>query len=335
MTTDNFSTANSPSQHRKTYPQNWPAYNAAQTSEKDTFQVLLADLCAGVVQPEYSRGRPRMPLADMVYVAAMKVYSRFSARRFDPDVRDAQRKGFIDAAPSFGIVNRYIADAALHPIITDLIERSAEPLSIVESNFAADASGFSTCRFDKWFDAKWGKEKSQRQWLKAHIMCGTRTNVVTAIEITPANVHDSPMLPGLLDTTAERFTMTQVAADKGYLATSNFAAIESHGATPYIPFKSNTTGQRSPLFRRMYGAFLMNEKSWKAEYHRRSNVETTFSMVKGKFGDSVRAKSESGQVNEILLKFLCHNICTLIRAMHLLGVTPNFEPVFQPHASRN
>ena len=65
---------------------------------------------------------------------------------------------------------------------------------------------------------------------------------------------------------------------------------------------------------------------WRTHYHQRSNVETTFSMIKGKFGDSVRAKSYHGQVNEILLKVLCHNICVLIQAIHEIGVTPNFEP---------
>ena len=48
--------------------------------------------------------------------------------------------------------------------------------------------------------------------------------------------------------------------------------------------------------------------------------------MKGKFGDSVRSKSYHGQVNEILLKFLCHNTCVLIQPMHQFGVTPNFEP---------
>lgn len=33
---------------RVTYRQNWPAYNAAQTGEKATFQTLLHDLCNGV-----------------------------------------------------------------------------------------------------------------------------------------------------------------------------------------------------------------------------------------------------------------------------------------------
>ena len=324
MITSNYSTVPSPSQPRRTYPQDWPAYNAAQTSEKDTFMALLADLCAGIPQPEYDFGRPRLPLADMVYTGATKVYSGFAARRFDCDVRDAYSQGLITATPSFNSVNRYIADPRLTPIITDLIERSAAPLSVVESQFAADSSGLSTCRFDRWYDAKWGKEKSQRHWLKAHIVVGTQTNIITAVEVTQSNVNDSPVLPGLLDTTAQRFTMTEVSADKAYLSNSNLRHIEAHGADPYIPFKSNTTGQGSPMWKRLYAYFTLNEDMWKGHYHRRSNVETTFSMVKGKFRDSVRAKSRVGQVNEILLKCLCHNICVLIRATSEWSITPLF-----------
>ena len=319
MTTAQFTT-------RPTYPQDWPAYNAAQTAEKDTFVSLLSDLCAGIAQPDYSFGRPSLPLADMAYAATMKVYTGFSARRFDCDVQEANRQGFTNTAPSFTSVNRYIANPDLTPIITALIERSAAPLSIVESQFAADSSGFSTCRFDRWFDHKWGKEKSKRHWLKAHIVVGTRTNIITAIEVTQSNVNDSPMLPGLLDTTAQRFTMAEVSADKAYLSESNLRHIEGHGADPYIPFKSNTTGQGSPMWKRLYAYFTLHEDMWKSHYHKRSNVETAFSMIKGKFGDSVRAKSETGQVNEILLKCLCHNICVLIHAMHEFGVTPTLEP---------
>ena len=117
MIVSNYSTATAPSQPRKTYPQDWPAYNAAQTSEKDTFMVLLADLCAGISQPEYGFGRPSLPLADMVYTGATKVYSGFSARRFDCDVQEAHRQGLITATPSFNSVNRYIADADLTPVI--------------------------------------------------------------------------------------------------------------------------------------------------------------------------------------------------------------------------
>ena len=239
-----------------------------------------------------------------------------------PTARDSSRP----PPPSFNTVNRYIANPDLAPIIQGLIQRSAEPLGVVESQFAADSSGISTCRFDRWYDAKWGKERSQREWLKAHIMAGTKTNIVASVEVTPSTTNDSPVLPRLLDNTAERFAMAGVSADKAYLSDANLRHIKEHGARPYIPFKSNTTGRGSPRWTRLYAYFTLNEVEWRTHYHRRSNVETIFSMIKGKFGDSVRAKSYHGQVNEILLKILCRNICVLIQAMHQLGVTPDFEP---------
>ncbi len=35
-------------------------------------------------------------------------------------------------------------------------------------------------------------------------------------------------------------------------------------------------------------------------------------MIKTKFTDVVRSKDKTAQINEILLKVLCHNICVLI-----------------------
>ncbi len=70
-----------------TYSKNWSAYNEAQTNEKDTFMRLLADLCSGIPQPPQANGRPRLPLADMVFAMVFKVYSGFSSRRFASDLR--------------------------------------------------------------------------------------------------------------------------------------------------------------------------------------------------------------------------------------------------------
>ena len=47
-------------------------------------------------------------------------------------------------------------------------------------------------------------------------------------------------------------------------------------------------------------------------------------MIKRKFGSSVRGKSDVAQVNEVLAKVLCHNICVLILATRELGVEPLF-----------
>ena len=48
-------------------------------------------------------------------------------------------------------------------------------------------------------------------------------------------------------------------------------------------------------------------------------------MIKSKFGDSVKSKSWSAQVNEVLCKIVCHNICVVIHEMFELGIKPNFK----------
>lgn len=80
---------------RVTYAQNWPAYNAAQTAEKAEFCRLLHDLCAGIAEPEQAMGRPRLPLGDMIFSAAFKVYSTVSGRRFMTDMREARDAGMV------------------------------------------------------------------------------------------------------------------------------------------------------------------------------------------------------------------------------------------------
>jgi len=47
-------------------------------------------------------------------------------------------------------------------------------------------------------------------------------------------------------------------------------------------------------------------------------------MMKRKFGDSVRSKSDTAMVNEVLCKVLCHNLCVLIAEWYELGIEPDF-----------
>jgi hypothetical protein len=47
-------------------------------------------------------------------------------------------------------------------------------------------------------------------------------------------------------------------------------------------------------------------------------------MIKRKFGDAVRSKTDTAMVNEALLKVLCHNLVVLIHEMYELGIAPVF-----------
>ena len=46
--------------------------------------------------------------------------------------------------------------------------------------------------------------------------------------------------------------------------------------------------------------------------------------IEPKFWDALRSKTETAQINEALLKVLCHNICCLIQSMYELNLKPKF-----------
>ena len=127
---------------RKTYPQNWTAYNAAQSEEKTRFGVLLAGLCRGIQQPIHEgRGRPALPLADMLFASAYKVYTGFSSRRFTSDLRDAKSEGLVASTPHFNSVTNYLSNPDMTPILKHLVTVSSLPLKAVETQFAIDSKG--------------------------------------------------------------------------------------------------------------------------------------------------------------------------------------------------
>jgi hypothetical protein len=47
-------------------------------------------------------------------------------------------------------------------------------------------------------------------------------------------------------------------------------------------------------------------------------------MMKAKFGDALRSKTDTVLVNELLCKVLCHNICVVIQSMYELGIEADF-----------
>jgi transposase len=313
---------------QKTYTQDWRAYNKAQTNEKSHFLAFLYELCSKLEEPiqKRSRGRQPLPLADVLFTVTFKVYSTMSARRFQSDMRDALAKGYVSKLPSFNSIFDYLQNESLTLYLKYLIAESASPLKSIETAFATDSSGFSTSRFVRWFDVKYGGNEDWHDWIKMHLMCGVTTHIVTSVELSRARTHDSPYFKPLVEQTARAgFTMKEISADKGYISADNLQTAVDHGATPYIPFKTNVTGKRgSELWKKLFHYYSFKREEFLMHYHKRSNVETTFSMIKAKFGERLRSKTETAQINEALCKVLCHNLCVVIQSMYELGIEPEF-----------
>ena len=70
--------------------------------------------------------------------------------------------------------------------------------------------------------------------------------------------------------------------------------------------------------------FTLNQERFLAHYHRRSNVETVFAMMKARFGASVASRLPTAQVNEVLAMCVAHNLCCLVKAIFTAGLAPTF-----------
>lgn len=201
-------------------------------------------------------------------------------------------------------------------------------MKAIETDFAIDSTGFtSTQLLGTWQSEKYGSKKprTEHDWIKLHAMCGVQTNVVVAVEVTPRNSQDSPQFAPLVEMTAANFKMERVLGDKAYSSRYNLELVRSKGGMPYIPFKSYAPmWGRSATWDKLLGYYLMHREEFLQAYHKRSNIESTFSAIKRVFGDFIRSRTPVAQVNELLLKVLAHNIRCLIHSMYEVGITPSF-----------
>lgn len=310
---------------RKTYGQNWSAYTRAQITEKARVRVLLADLVRDIPELPHKGGRFKIPIADALFGVVYKVYTTVSARRFGTDLHEAHELGFVSRKLHPVKVSQYMDNEELTPILTALVARSAYPLRLVETTFAIDSTGFGSSKFHRWFDEKYGRERSEHAWLKLHAVVGTKTNAIVAAQVMEKDSADCPQFKPLLEKAAQNFKIGDMTADKAYLSFDNLDLVDAMGGTPLIPFKSNSTpGEPGSLWSRMYGYFTYRREEFLRRYHARSNVESSFSAVKRLFGDSVRSKSDTAMKNEILCKLIAYNLTVVIHEQEELGIEAEF-----------
>jgi hypothetical protein len=143
-------------------------------------------------------------------------------------------------------------------------------------------------------------------------------------EIHGQHASDGVQLPALVETTAQQFTLGDVTADLAYSSHDNLINVALCGGNAVIPFKHNASHGQGGMWSKMLAYFHIHREEFLKRYHQRSNVESTFSMIKRKFGDSVRSKLDVAMKNEVLAKLVCHNICCVNQEAHELGIDPGF-----------
>ncbi len=317
---------------RTNTPRDWATYNRARGDELARVPFMLHALCSRLQDPprKPGPGRPRLHVRDAVFCAAMKVYLESTQRDLRSYLQGCLAAGYLQSVPGLGSLCRTMEDATLTPVLERLVEVSAMPLRGVETTFAADATGFGTSGFSRWFDEKHGEGSKSRIWVKLHAMVATRSNVYTAVRVTRnegEGTADCPNFGYLVERTqANGWNMQDVTADKAYLSHANLALVERFRATPFIPFKIDSLPTGSPAWERAYHFASLHQEEFLRRYHQRSNVEASFGATKERFGGEVKSRLLSAQFNEVLLKCLCFNLARLTLAFHELGIDACFAP---------
>lgn len=312
-----------------TYSQAWGAYNQAQMEEIDLFDKLLKDLVSDVPEPErdpHHAGRPPVPLQQQLFCAVQKVYSQLSCRRAWGLFKNAVDHGQLPKAPPFTITSDLFLREDVTPILSNLITKTALPLAALEQGFAPDSTGIRTTSFGAWMQEKHGDSR-EHTWLKAHALVGVNTHVIVRLNVTDKDGADNnEFAPLIKEATEAGIPLKEVYADKAYSARANYALSKELNFDLYVPFRSNATGtsKGTTMWRKAYLFFQMHRDEFEAKYHQRSNVESVFSALKRKFGDTLKSKNRTAQVNELLAKALAYNITVLIHEMFEHGVIPDF-----------
>ncbi len=285
--------------------------------EIELFDQFLCQLVSTIEESERGgKGRPRMKLKDRIFCCIMKAYSQLSSRRAQCLYHQALQRHQIDLSPHFNVVIQALNRKEITPLLRELVHLSAQPLASVETDFAIDSSGFRCSSFGDYCEYAHGT-KRQHNWLKCHIATGVTTNIVADVVITKEHAHDSPQLKKLLRNVSEHFAIGEVTADKAYSSRKNYELVGSLGGIAYIPFKKNAKGtaKGSPLWNRAYHYFQLHKDEFMEHYHARSNVESTFSAIKKKFGETIKSRNRVAQENELLCKIIAYNITVLIHEM--------------------
>jgi len=256
-------------------------------------------------------------------------------RKF-PNLSTRRARGFLLLLRKFGIItvdipcfktlSNYNENNSLSICLDKLIEESSKPLSVIEHDFATDATGIRTKLFSTWYSLRCKKEIRKRDHLTIHITTGVKSNIVTAlnVEIKPGN--DNNIFREHVDKTTKNFKVNEFSGDGRYWCKANCWKVFEVGAKPYFKVWKNWCEKSRGCmpWKLMNLEFKNDPEEYEKHYHKRSNVESTNHSKKVLHGNSVYSRLQSARINEETLRWINHNINVLNRAKHEWKINPKF-----------
>ena len=215
---------------------------------------------------------------------------------------------------------------------------------------AADSSGLACGHASRYYvkrRAK-GQKKSEKpaqkttyaRYAKLEVMVDIASHMCIGAIATRGPTPDVDRLVPLLQETLRHVRLRLLAADAGFDSEPNHLYARKHcGIRTLMPAKHGRKTSKPPTGywrRRMRHALSTKSKRRRSGYSQRSQVETAFSMIKRRQGESVAARTVHNQRRELRLMVITHNvmICLFEWVFYRAKATPILETVLYDGARR-
>lgn len=305
-------------------------YNLAQENEIFIFLKYLPDAVVHVVKEDtlwVGTGRPPKDLYDVLVCLSIQHYINWSSRRSLGMIKLLCKFAKIPVEiPSWRTLCRYREREILKLYLDRLIRLTSKPLNLLENDFSTDMTGVSTKSYSTWFSLRCEKRLERREHIATHVTTSKILNSCVAIDVDCEKGKDSQYMRKHIKQISNDFLINDWCGDSMYLSRENCNAVSEAGGTPWFNPKKNTKVKQ--MGSRSWGLMVRtakdNPEEFAKHYHKRSNVEATFSAKKRKFGSSVRSKLNNAKENEEHLKWIGYNFTVLSRAQYEKNVKIKF-----------